>query len=449
LQDLAISMDMRTTTTKGRRVTYTRPDGTKARRKAPGKRIRKALDEDTVLHLPTKSKQYMVWDKGVKGLHVLVNPGGARTYRSLYYFPGSAKPHSRTLGRAGVISLHKAKQLCLNDQRAAREGIDPKREGSTRSDLFEAVVNEYIDREQIARKENDTAEEVRRILLKDCTDFLHRPIASIRVEEIEDLLERIRDGDGEQQGRRYLAVKLWGHLGSLFRWCVKKRKLAASPMAAIDKPWEGAEPRNRVYTDDELGKLWTCDKRSVVAVNGKEVTLSPVEAAYLKLLILTGKRRGAYDESQRKRGLSTMRWGEINEAWDWTPSSGGKKNKRMHPVPLPKLAQRILIGLKPKDARHDAYVFPGLNWEFQGRVKRLSEISDFMPHAIRHTVETKLAELKVPPHIRDLLLDHASSRGSGKGYDHWDYREEKLQALEQWADYIERIVVPEGVKALR
>ena len=55
----------------------------------------------------------------------------------------------------------------------------------------------------------------------------------------------------------------------------------------------------------------------------------------------------------------------------------------------------------------------------------------------------------MPPHVRDLLLDHASTRGSGGDYDHWDYRDEKLAAMEKWADYIERVVMPEGVTALR
>jgi integrase len=415
-----------------------KPDGTKAKRKAPGKRIRKELDDENVLHLPTKRKQYMVWDKGVKGLHVLVSPGGARTYRSLYYYAGSSKPQSRKLGRVGAMSLDQARKLCLADQRAARDGVDPQRDDPSRSDTFEAVVNEYIDREQIARKGNATAEEVRRILLKDCVSLKHRPIASIRIDEIEDLLERIRDGDADQRGRPYLAVKLWGHLGALFRWCVRKRKLTVNPMLSIDRPWEGAKSRDRTFSDDELKKLWTCDTRTAVAANGDKIQFNASEGAYLKLLILTGKRKTA---------LADIRWGEIDENWNWTPPPGNS-NKRVHPLPLPKLAQRILLGLRPKDVKPDACVFT-TNWRFQGRVKKLSGIDDFFPHAIRHTVETKLTELRIPPHVRDLLLDHASGRGSGKGYDHWDYRDEKLDAMEKWADYVERVAMPEGVSALR
>jgi integrase len=413
--------------TKQKRITYTKPDVTKAKRKAPGKRERRDLTEETARHLVCRRKQYMVWDKGVKGLHVMVSPGGARTYRSLWYYPGSSKPHTRKLGRVGIIALEDARKLCLADQKAAREGTDPTRDDPTRSDAFEAVVNEYIDREQIGRKRNATAEEARRVLLKDCAEFKHRPIASIRIDEIETVLERIRDGDDERPGAPYMAVKVWAHLGAMFKWAVKKRKLAISPLAAIDIPWEGAKPRDRVYADAELKKLWHCK-------------LEPREAAFLKMLILTGKRKGA---------LAAMRWGEIDDAWYWKPPEG-QKNKRVHPLPLPKLAQRILQGIKPMDAKPDDCVFStGREYLAGRRMRKLTGIEDFFPHAIRHTVETRLAELRVPPHVRDLLLDHAPTRGSGAGYDHWDYRDEKREALEKWADYVERLVVPKGVTALR
>jgi integrase len=104
-----------------------------------------------------------------------------------------------------------------------------------------------------------------------------------------------------------------------------------------------------------------------------------------------------------------MRWGEITEVWDW------QKNKRMHALPLPKLAQRVLIGLKRKDAQPDDLVFADISWQFQHRVKTLSGIADFMPHAIRHTVATKLAEPKVKPYVRDLLLDHATCAHAREG----------------------------------
>jgi hypothetical protein len=76
-------------------------------------------------------------------------------------------------------------------------------------------------------------------------------------------------------------------------------------------------------------------------------------------------------------------------------------------------------------------------------------VDGFFFHGVRHLAETKLAELKIPPHIRDCLFDHIPKRGSGQGYDHHEYRDEMLAALELWAAHIERLVQPKGVALLR
>jgi integrase len=52
--------------------------------------------------------------------------------------------------------------------------------------------------------------------------------------------------------------------------------------------------------------------------------LGGVEAQYLRILLLTGKRKSA---------LAAMKWDEIDQIWFWTPPSG-RKNKRLHAVPL-------------------------------------------------------------------------------------------------------------------
>jgi hypothetical protein len=49
----------------------------------------------------------------------------------------------------------------------------------------------------------------------------------------------------------------------------------------------------------------------------------------------------------------------------------------------------------------------------------------------------------------DRLFDHFEARGSGRGYDHHEYESEMRDALEQWANYIKRLVQPEGVALLR
>ena len=63
-------------------------------------------------------------------------------------------------------------------------------------------------------------------------------------------------------------------------------------------------------------------------------------------------------------------------------------------------------------------------------VRDLIKVPDFIWHGVRHIVETRLGELRVPPHVRDVLLDHPIARSqAARGYDHGAYREECAEAL--------------------
>lgn len=437
----------------------------KRQRKEPNRMV---FTEQRVKTLPPKKKQYMVWDGGngpgardvVRGLAVLVSPAGAKSYRSYYYFPGSHKPHSRTLDRVGVMTLDDARGLCKHDQRLAKQGIDPKATDPSKSDTYAAAVEEYISREQIGRQGNTltTANEARRVLLKlSLPTRKHKkqeqhhewhglPVATILPTQIQKELELLRDGrvdvkrpENNLKPRPYLANSLHHRLCGFFAWCARPTigKIKSSPMAGIEKPWNGAKRRDREWfkgksADNAIQALWRAADE-----------IGAVEGAYLKLLLLTGKRKSA---------LANMLWQEMDDDWFWNAPRPIAKNKRLHGIPLPVLAQRIL---HPRKER--GFIFPGddeghiyVNGSWlQTKIIRASGIKDFFCHGVRHLAETKLAELKIAPHIRDLLFDHVPARGSGAGYDHHHYKDEMRAALEEWSTYIERLVQPEGAALLR
>jgi integrase len=319
---------------------------------------------------------------------------------------------------------------CRTARSLAREGMDPKADSPSKSDNFKTAVEDYIRLEQKGRKGNKAADATRSVLLTNCGDWHTRPVANIRYQEIDDLLSSIRDGDGERRPRPYLANRLYSHLKHFFAWCVKRHKLNVSPMQAMDKPWNKAKPRQRDWFkgkagDDAIEALW----KAAVEIGG-------VDGRYVKLMLLTGKRKTA---------LASMQWQEINDAWFWNAPPSEVANKRLNGIPLPQLAQRIL---HPKQSR--GRVFDGLTSlnKVQRRVRELSGITDFFWHGARHIAETK-TELKILPHVRDLLFDHVPQRGSGKGYDHHTYEPEMRTAMEDWAEYVEGLVGKEGVTLLR
>jgi integrase len=395
----------------------------------------KKFTEDSVLKLPAKRRQYLAWDTGTdaaRGLGVLISPTGTRSYRVVYYFPGSGKPHSMHLGRVGEMMLAEARKRTLEARAKAREGIDPKAADVSKSDDFKSAVEDYVRHWQKGKRQNATADEVQRILLKACAEWHHRPVATIRPQEIEKLLNTIRDGDDNgTKPRKYLANRVHALLRTFFDWCAKPAvaKLTKSPMAGLDKPYDGEKPRERHFSDDEIKAIW----RAANKIGG-------TEGRFLKALLLTGKRKGA---------LSRMKWEHINATWFWEPpASESTKNKRLLPVPLSTLTQSV-IGKR----QSQGYVFPGPvesvpyidDGTLRLNVRRESGVADFRPHDLRHTAETKLAELRVLPHIRDLLFDHQPMRGSGARYDHHEYGDEMREGIEKWAQYVANLVQPKLV----
>ena len=202
-------------------------------------------------------------------------------------------------------------------------------------------------------------------------------------------------------------------------------------MIGLDKPFDGERPRERSFNDDEMSSVW----RAANKIGG-------VEGRFVQALLLTGKRKGA---------LSRMKWEHINAAWFWEPPpSESTKNKRLLPVPLSALTQSVIGKRQRRDtcsrARQSTHTTT-MTGSLRKRVRRESGIADFFPHALRHTAETKLAELRVPPHIRDLLFDHQPQRGSGARYDHHEYGDEMRESIEQWADYVAKRVQPKLVES--
>ena len=74
--------------------------------------------------------------------------------------------------------------------------------------------------------------------------------------------------------------------------------------------------------------------------------------------------------------------------------------------------------------------------------------ADFSFHAVRHTLATWLENHGHDKFDRALVLNHAEA-GVTAGYSHGYALDRKRELLAKWADHVERLVMPEGVKALR
>jgi integrase len=276
-------------------------------------------------------------------------------------------------------------------------------------------------------------------LINDTADWHGRRLSAILPTEIQRLLEQVCNGDAERKARPYWANKMHARLKHFFTWCCDPgiKKLSVSPMTGIKRPFKEEKRRERKWFEGDPGD------EAIRAIWAAADKLGGVEGQYLKVLLLTGKRKTA---------LSEMKWDDISDTWFWKPPPG-RKNKRCDPVPLSSLVQRMLRPRQPDGGP----VFPGrrvgepidVRFNLSKRAIAAGAPAGFFLHGVRHIAETKLAELGVPDQIRDLLFDHVGKRGSGGIYDHSKYRKEMTAAVELWASHIEKLVSPAGAVRLR
>lgn len=385
---------------------------------------------------PARSTTY--YDSLAGGLQFV--PSRTKSGSGSFYFryTSGGKRRKLRLGSWPSFNLQQARRAARKARESVACGIDPAAErdarraeatGPSLPETYGAVVEEFVRKYHRTEQQNVRWQEPRRILLREGKRWLKRPVTSITKREIYDLLDQIME-----RGAPYMANRTYASLRTFFVWCVRRDIIEVDAMAGLTKPFANEQPRQRVYNDAEIKSIWQAADK-----------LGLAHGSLLKCALLLGKRKTA---------LSNMRRDEINGCV-WTPASKGVKRKRLHVTVLPALAQRIIAGLpeKPRNPfvfaghRHGLPVNPSA--DMINEVRRLSRVEDFTMHALRHTVETRLAVLRVPPHVRDLMLDHTPRRGAGAGYDHHDYAEEMREASEAWAREVERIIGGEGVARLR
>jgi hypothetical protein len=208
----------------------------------------------------------------VKGFGARITAAGARSFVLRYVF--DSREYRYTIGPFPSLSVEAARReakrlratidLGQTHPMAEREKKRSEARARREAETFAEAVDDYIIREQIGRRKNATANQVKRGLTTDCAAWKNRPVADIKAADIRKLLETIRDGDKDTQPRPYLANRTYAYLKTFFAWCAEPgiEKIPLSPMIGLRRPWEGEEARQRWFTDDELKALWAVRRRT-------------------------------------------------------------------------------------------------------------------------------------------------------------------------------------------
>jgi len=416
---------------------------------------------------PDPDKRLEIPDGGVRGLYLVVQPSGARSWAVRYRHAG--KPAKLTLGPAlaertggsldhvpigAAMTLVEARTEARAALAAVSEGRDPA--GERRAARTAATAPEDATRDHVrtlgtafidryARPRNRSWRETERQLKVDVYPrWGDRRVQDITRRDVVDLLDGIVDRGSPVAANRVLAT-----LRKFFGWLVARDVLPASPVTGVKAP-SAEVSRDRVLSDDELALFW----RASASIG---YPFGPL----FRLLAVTG---------QRREEVAAMARAELDlseTAPIWTIPAARSKNGEAHVVPLSPLAAAIIMDLpvlrgkagllftstgetpvsgfsKAKD-RLDAGI---VAMQRKAAVERGGDPDAIDPlrrwtlHDLRRTMASGMARLGINLPVIEKVLNHTSGSFGGivGVYQRHTFADEKRAALNAWANFVEALV---------
>lgn len=401
-----------------------------------------------------EGQRYQVMDSEVPGFGVRVTDSGVKTFIFRTRFPGSQNPNRREVGRYPAMTLGDAREKARTWRTLVKQGIDPALvEEKARAEAlrkqentFSSVAEDWFkDKLPSERKGPEVERDVRGQFI---AAWGKRPITDITELDVLAVIKAKRRTAPAQ------ARNLLGHARRLFSWAIDQRiyGLTASPCEHL-KPSKIVGEKvtgDRILSDDELFALWRAAER-----------LPYPHGPVYRILILTALRLNEAADScrtevDRQNGVWTIPASRMK----------GKNGKaRAHVVPLTSDVLAILDSL-PK-FKQGPYLFTTtfgaspvwmsdkvkkrLDARMLLTLRALARRRDVDPaeivlprwtnHDIRRTVRSRLSRLRITEEAREAVLAHARPGIKGT-YDHYDYLDEKREALELWAARLREIVAP-------
>jgi integrase len=463
----------------------------------------KVLTHAAIVRLKPANGRREIPDAGARGLHLVVEPSGVKSWGYRYRRPGTGVSANLRLGRFDAsgrehdgelrigdpLTLAGARALAAECERRRLRGIDPAAEhqlakrqarivhAERETNLFPSAVRQFADEYVVARKgrrprnwrwrarclglayPEDGGEPT--IVLKSLAErWRDRPVSEIGANDIYLAVDEARRHGIPGMGKLTAGLsderarKMRAALSALFGFLLEHRRIAANPTIGVWRPPPPAARTRTLNTDpkvrqaDELRWFWAaCDKIG-----------EPFGAA-LRLLLLGG---------QRLREIGEMRRDELNDDFSVLRLPPERvKNSKEHFVPLPQLA-RDLIQSVPRFENCD-YVFstngktPIGSWS---RIKRsldeamLAEakkergedatVEHFTLHDLRRTTASGMQQIGVRTEVIERALNHASGvfRGVSGVYQTDPLTDDVRAALVKWSEHIQRVVSGESAKVV-
>lgn len=395
------------------------------------------------------------------GLFLRIRPSEAKSWLFCYRLGTDRKWLQMTLGSLTDLTLKEARNKIIELRKLVADGIDPRNaRAATKAKNINAMSMQglfdvWIDFTKMAKEVSPTwikrHEDRWRIHLKSVLgNILARDVTRSHLATALDAMTR--------KGIKEEARKALTTLNLMLDYGLTRHMIEQNP-ARMLKPKDFAatanRPRDRVLSLTELNRLW---QALDLEEKNTSSTLSFVTVAAIKLLILTGARRGE---------VAGMRWSELDlQAQEWKLPSSRTKNNKAHTVYLSSMAVNILTALKER-ALSSLWIFDTGRYQEGGHIhedtltgvisrlrgttkgskKRkednapLADLDHFTIHDIRRSAATAWGgHLKISPHIIEKMLNHQPLNKLEAIYQRAVYSDEQKEGWLAWGEMVQKYI---------
>ena len=381
---------------------------------------------------PPATGRLVVADAAVEGLNLRITAKGARSWL-VRYRPRQRPQRGAVLGPYPVIKLADARRRATEIVSAAKKGIDLLEEeakqaatlkrAKARARLIRDICDEFLKGCEKLKSFRQRKSYMKNHVLPAIGN---RVVEDIRRADIVELLDELE----HKRGLRQTTNRVRETLLAFFEYAVERELIEENPVART-KRRKVENQRQRVLSGDEIKALW----------DGLDNLPAPIPA-FVRTLMLTGCRR----ENAR-----TMRWAELdlgNRVW----TIPGSKSKSARPYEIP--LSRPMVAMLERLERNGPYVFTrdgqrpiaGMA-DSKARLDSASGVTGWRMHDLRRTLRTGLARLGIVEEIAERAIGHSRSKLE-QTYNVHEYRNEKAEALQRWADHVMGIVMAEPAKVV-
>jgi integrase len=372
------------------------------------------------------------------GLHLLVNPDGARYWRMAYRYRGRQK--TLALGVYPAVSLADAREAKDAAKKLLARELDPsqvRREQRAAARIsakntFEAVAREWCENRLAGWTSRYHENVVARLEADLFPEIGFRPIAEIEAPEVLAALRKV-----EKRGALEIAKRLRQTAGQIFRYAIATGRAKRDPSGDLKGALKaaGRQVHHKAMPREDLPEFL----RALSTYDGEIRTRLALRLAVLTFV--------------RTTELRAARWSEIDfEAAEWRIPAERMKMRTPHVVPLSRQALAAFAELRTI-AGASEYVFPSPTIEgFMSNntmlfaMYRMGFHGRATVHGFRAVASSLLNEMGFQPDWIERQLAHDELNKVRAAYNHAQYLSERRRMMQQWANYLSE--VSEGGKVI-